>query len=611
MNINVALPFSGKQHKKILSEIRQRINAAQAKTKDRVEKWEFQERQAQGFIKLSELEKKTLRQEKQKYVSVQVPYSYGMMMSAHTYFASVFLSRDPVFQVEGRHGEAEMNVQAMEALLRYQLVVGQMQYPLFIWLYDAAKYGLGILGAYWDEKRNYVSQIVEEPKKYLGVEIPGTMQKRRVTTSVLSYAGHNCFNVQPQRFFWDPSVTPAYLQRGEYCGRFYTMAWHEFQQGALEGKYINGDEAQQYFGLSDPESFVSSWLEIPDGFNLSNTKTSKGFGSFTDIFVRLIPKEWGLGSSQYPEIWVFTILHQSLIVQARPTGELSGMFPFFTLEAEIEGYGLYRPGMMEQQQSYNDILTWLFNSHFYNVETALNNQFVYDPMRVHMEDILDPAPGKRIRLKPSAAGTDVKTAVTQLATYDVTQTHMSDFEKVGQLMQRGSGIADGIMGMLAPGGRKSATESRIAAQGAANRLKTLSEYMGAQGWLPFSQYLIANSQQFYQADMKLKIAGSAAGTQSFIQVNPETIAGAYDYIPVDGNMPIDRFAQAQLYQELMLGLAQNPMLAQQFDFVRMATYIAKLFGMKSVDEFRVQTVPNQQLEAEVQAGNAVPLQEAL
>lgn len=605
--INITLPKSGPLHGKLLGKLLERKNAAKCKNSERMLKWEQAEKDAQGVIHLSEIEKKRVKDQKISYVTVHVPYSYGMMMSAHTYYSSVFLSRDPVFQYQGRHGESEINELAVEAMINYQLTTGGMQYELFLWLYDACKYGLGVVGTFWEEDYAYVSEIQEVPATYLGIPIPGAKPKKeRITRKVTKFKGNKLYNVQPIKFFFDPSVTPAKLQDGEFCGRFYTMSWAKYRQGVLEGVFINGDVAEQYFGYSDPDAVTSCWLELPEPDQIMGTgKTAKGFGSCMDIFVRLIPKDWELGSSEYPELWVFTVLHGTLIIRARPLGDLSNKYPFFTLEQEIEGYALYRPGVMEQMQPYNDIMTWLFNSHFYNVEQSLNNQFVYDPSRVMMQDILDPQPGKRIRLTPGAYGTDTKTAVSQLQAYDVTQMHLQDFDKVGALMQRMNGIVDGVMGQVAPGGRKTATEVRTSTQGGVNRLKTVSEFMSAQGFNPLSQHLLSTTQQYYDGEMQLRVAGNSADRQ-LVDINPETIAGAYDFVAVDGTMPIDRFAQAQLYQELMVGLASNPQVAQQFDFVKMATWIAKSFGMKSVDSFRMQMGDPAQMQAQVQQGNAIP-----
>jgi len=607
MNINIAIPKDSKLHAEILSKLAERKNRATKKNRGRIQAWEEQEKLAQGIVHLSEIEKKKVREEKISYVTVQVPYSYGMMMSAHTYYSSVFLSRSPVFQFEGMQAETEQSEQAVEALINYQLSTTNAQYEIFLWLYDACKYGLGILGTFWEEEWAYVSRIEEVPQTYLGIPIPGAKPKKQRTTERMpKYKGNKLYNVQPVKFFWDPSVTPAHLQQGEYCGRYYTMSWNKFSAGAQEGVFINAEDAAGYFNLTDPDQITSTWLDTPDvNSSLDTSKTGKGFGSFTDIFVRLIPSEWKLGASTYPELWVFTLLHGALIVRARPMGDYSDKFPFFTLEQEIEGYALYRPGVMEQMQPYNDILTWLFNSHFYNVEQALNNQFVYDPSRVVMADILDPQPGKRIRLTPGAYGTDTKTAVSQLTAYDVTQTHLSDFDRVGMQMQRANGIVDGIMGQVATGGRKTATEVRTSTQGGINRLKTVSEYMSAQGFQPLAMHLLSTTQQYYDQEMDLRILGMS-GERQLVKVTPEMIAGNYSFAPVDGTMPIDRLAQAQLYQQMMVGLAGNQQVAQQFDFVKMATWIARLFGMRSVDSFRLQQADPAAMQQQVQAGNAIP-----
>src|SRR5215470_9107689 len=81
-----------------------------------------------------------------RYTTIMIPYTYGMLMSAHTYWTSVFFARAPIHQYMGRHGEAEMQVMALEALVGYQVETGMMIPPYYIWLYDAGKYGHGVLG---------------------------------------------------------------------------------------------------------------------------------------------------------------------------------------------------------------------------------------------------------------------------------------------------------------------------------------------------------------------------------------------------------------------------------------------------------------------------------
>src|SRR5262245_19027507 len=71
---------------------------------------------------------------KPKSTTIMIPYTYGMLMSAHTYWTSVFFARTPIHQFQGRHGEADMQVLALEALIAYQVETGCMTPAYYVWL---------------------------------------------------------------------------------------------------------------------------------------------------------------------------------------------------------------------------------------------------------------------------------------------------------------------------------------------------------------------------------------------------------------------------------------------------------------------------------------------
>jgi hypothetical protein len=86
-----------------------------------------------------------------------------------------------------------------------------------------------------------------------------------------------------------------------------------------------------------------------------------------------------------------------------------------------------------------------------------------------------------------------------------------------------------------------------------------------------------------------KVAGSLfMDAQPYMKITPESIAGFYDYIPVDGTMPVDRYAMAALWQQLMGQMAQMPDVLMQYDFGRIFTYVAQLAGVKNLSQFKVQ-----------------------
>jgi hypothetical protein len=244
----------------------------------------------------------------------------------------------------------------------------------------------------------------------------------------------------------------------------------------------------------------------------------------------------------------------------------------------------------------------------WNVRKAINDVRVVDPSKIVMKDLERPQPGGVIRLKPSFYGGDVRTAVTQLQAVDVTRAHMQDSRIVEELIQRVSGVTDNIMGLVAEGGRKTATEVRTASGFSVNRMKTVAEYFSALGFSPLLSRMISNTQQLMTMETKFAVAGGLANeAQRFMDVNPNALAGFYDFVPVDGTLPIDRLAQANFWKELLVQLIRVPQLAQQWDFGAMIAHTMSLQGERNVNRFKIQVAPPGATPGSTLGGNVIPI----
>lgn len=615
VSMNLSIKFGTDLHKRVQQAIEARRAMSARAMSDRHKTWRKMDEQAIAFMK--ETEHDSIRKQNKKssgivdYVSLEVPFSYGMMMTAHTYLSSVFMGRDPVQQFTGRHGETQQQVMAVEALMGYQYQVGRHAVPYYIWLYDALKYGVGVLGNFWDREEYTVSEIQEVNETFLGMDT-GKTKKKRVIRNIKGYEGNRVYNIRPYKFFPDTRVPLSRLQDGEFCGWETEIGWHELVQGQQNGKYFNIEALKKHVKSSAAVSSEdgSPHIQWPDpNEQISSVPLDDvGFVSVLEMVVVVIPKAWGLGKSDRPEKWVFTVGAQRVIIGARPLGEYHNKFPFVVIEQEIEGYALFKHGLMEQSEPLNNVLTWLFNSHFYNVREALNNQFIYDPSRIYSADVLDTGPGKRIRLKPEAYGTDIKQSFQQIPVADVTSQHMRDFQGIMQIMEQHQGVNANVMGMINPGGRKTATEIRASSSSSANRLKTVAEYMSEMGHSFLSSIQLQSTQQHYRDEKMFKIMGDLQSQSPFMQVTPGSIAGMYDYVPIDGSQPIDRFAQANLWREMLAGMRQMPEVMQGFDMAGIFTWVAQLAGMRNIKQFRINMVPDAQIQQQAQQGNAVPVQ---
>lgn len=609
------IPFGSEQHNKLLNAFRDRLRMGKAALQLRSQAWSANEDMLKAYLPASEND--TLRAAartggKPQYTTLEVPYAYATMLTAHTYVTSVFLSRSPVLQVQGRHGEGQQSEMGMEALLDYQLQVGGALPPLYIWLLDPFRYGYGVLGHYWDKEVITTSNYVDEPVTFLGVPVGAKKKKVLRTSEAVGFEGNKHFNVRPQDFIFDPRVPLGRFQEGEFCMRYDQISWNKVIERKIAGSYFNVEQIKTAPQQNTDRDLGSSRTILPETSYLDQTLygvdgKNPSRVNIHEFYFECIPSDWGLSNTSRPEKWVFTVANEGVIISAQPLGLLHGKYPFDVLEYEIGGYELFNRSLLEISKPLNDVLSWLFNSHFYNVRKTLNDQFIVDPSMVVMSDLEDPNPGRLVRLKPAAYGKDVNGFMRQFQTNDVTRQNLSDSEVVMQLAQRVNGVTDNIMGMVNTSGRKTATEVRSSTSFASNRLKTTVEWFSATGWAPWSQKLIQSTQQLYSAERKFRIVGDLATVgDKFLQVNPEMIQGFYDFVPVDGSLPVDRFAQANLWQQMLQGLGSMPQLAASYDMPRIFDFVARLAGLKNITQFRIQVVPNDVMMKKLQNGDSVP-----
>ena len=605
----------------LLQRLEARVKYSIQKRADRIKAWELAEDKALAYLHESDEDavRRSNRELKGQttYTTLQIPYTYATLMTAHTYMTSVFFSRSPVHQFAGRHGETEQQVSAVEALVSYQVETGYHLVPYYIWLYDAGKYGCGILGNYWSEEQVQYSNV--QTLDLLGPDGQPIRGGKKVQQTFRSagYTGTRVYNISPFDFGHDPHYPMYRFQEGEYCYVRKTIGWNEIKKRQFAGWYTKDGVSR--LPARPPHTAQiqegSSALLRPDrvyqqtlGAANDDLKHPTSIDIF-EVYVDLIQQEWQVGDSTYPEKWVFTISSDyGVLLGAEPLGNAHGKFPFSIIETEIEGYGLYARGIPEIIDPIQRTMDWLINSHFYNVRASLNNQFIIDPSRIVIDDTEDGGPGFIYRLRPEAYGTDITKFFFQVPVTDITRAHMSDLESMQTLGERITGINEQMFGGISKS-RTTATEVRTSTGFGVNRLKTITEYISAMGISTLASRIIMDSQQFYDQQKKFKIVGDLAqmAGPAFMQINPEMLSGDYDFVPVDGTLPIDRMAMATLWQNIMGQMRNFPQLMMQFDIGKVFTHVAQLGGIRNINQFKVQVVPDAVLAAQAGLGNVVPI----
>ena len=620
------IPFGSDLHKEVIRTLSSRIDLAEKGFSSQRDKFIKAEDTILAYVPESDMDRRRRsareNEGQPKYTTIKLPYTFALLMSAHTYLTSVFFGRAPIHQFTGRHGESEEQCDALEAIVGYQVQVGQMLGPYYIWLYDSLKYGAGIIEEYWCEDQVQFSTIEEVPDPMDPTGLKTIKQQTRVTMP--GYSGNKVGNIRPTDFLPDPRVPIGRFQDGEFVFVRKKLSWETIVKRKKQGYYMNIDaiagasKSSNYFAAGQNQR-VASNLETPED-NMTIVDTSiEGFAHPAVVYVyegcvSIIPKEWKLGNSDFPEKWMFTLTQdKSIILGAQPHGAMHCKFPYEVLESEVEGYGTWGRGLPEIVESVQNTLDWLINQHFFNVRAALNNQFLIDPSKVVAKDAEDGGPGFVYRLRPEAYGTDVRQYFYQIPVQDMTRGHVADMQTMLGIGERITGINDQIMGVLNAGGRKTATEVRTSTGFGVNRMKTLGEYMSATGFTNHSSKLVQNTQQYYQETKKFKLAGNLLSDmnpnamKTFMDVSPEAIQGFYDFVPVDGTLPVDKLALANLWKELLLQMRVVPGLVMQFDLGRIFAHVANLAGIRNLNQFKIQVGSPESLLQQADKGNVVPI----
>ena len=578
-------------HERIKSEVLTRAQESAAVMSSRFSSWNDIDKSLTCYIPTDEAENKVKSEDVRKPVSIVFPYTYAIAETLISYLVSAFL-QDPIFRYEGMGPDDVVGAILLEKVVEQHCIKNKVGLGLHTMLYDSVKYGLGIVGPSWKSSR--------------------------------MFSGNSLENIDPYLSLPDINVAVHEVQKGEYYG------------------WIN---KTNYYDLltaesNDPDMFNVRYLKAlrgtrtsiyPSDSSMRNLKSgltaSEDNGTTFPVdrifkYIKLIPKEWKLGTSEYPELWLFCLASDEIVIKARPAEFDHGMIPITTCAPDFDGYSAVPLSRLEILQGLQTTLDWLFNSHIANVRKAINDMIIVDPFLVNIKDLESPEPGKIIRTRRPAWGRGVKDAVQQLAISDITRGNIADSGWIVQWMQKISGADDSMMGSLRQGGpeRLTGAEFKGTRTGAVSRLERVARVIGMQAMQDIGYFFASHCQQMMQDEVYVKVTGDwqdvlikeyGIPERGRIAVSPKDIDINYDIIVRDGSVPGGNFSDAWIQMFGILG--QNPELAQKFDIVRIFTHIARNLGAKNVNDFvrrggNINPIiqPDQQVAAQAQAGNLLP-----
>jgi len=468
----------------------------------------------------------------------------------------------------------------------------------------------------------------------------GFGQKEKGVEEALLFEGNDLQNIDPYTALPDPNVSVHRIQDGEFFGWvektniMNLLTSEQTDADFFNVKYVEGmhNKVTSIYG-EEKSNRERKWK----GGQSNRYHTMPGQGTSisggglatrpTDVihmYVKIIPKEWELSESEYPEKWLFSIAADSVVIRAKTLDLDHNRFPVAAAAPDFDGYSAIPVSRLEMLSGLQNTVNWMFNTHIANVRKSINDVLIYDPFMINSKDINSSEAGKRIRTRRPAWGRGVKDLVMQLDVQDVTRQHVADIGFMTSFMDKSGAVDDTSMGMLRQGGpeRLSAAEFKGTQMGQLSRLGRIARVIGLQGMQDIGEMFAANTQQLMSQEQFVKVTGrwqdvlvkeygvkKLSKDRGRMKVSPFDILVNYDLMVRDGSVPGGNFSE--VWMKMFDIIAKQPELHQEFDLVRIFHHIARNNGAKNAQDFtRTQVMPDEQIAEQSQAGNIIPFNQS-
>ena len=598
-------------HKKLVGKIMTRARESRNEMAKRFSSWNEIDRILTTYVPLDDKEKDVKKKDKRKPTTIVFPYTYAMLEALLTYLSMAFF-QDPMFQYEGVGPEDEIGAMLLELVIRLHCIKTKVPLAVHTTLRSALAYGIGPAAPSWETrtgKRPIKSSLIYESSS-------GQSSTNRIHwINDTIFEGNRLDPIDPYMWLPDPSVASHDIQSGEYCGwlvrdNLMNMLSEELTNDDLFNvKYLKAVRNKKS-SLSTDQS--DRGLKYGKQDPRQTTVGSTNHVDTIYMYINLIPKEWKLGNREYPEKWLFGLSSDTVITSASRMDHAHNMYPVAVASPEFDGFSPTPIARLEILYGLQHTLDWLFSSHIANVRKAINDVLVVDPYLININDLKDPEPGGLIRMRRPAWGRGVDKAVQQLQIQDITRANIADSAYITQWMDRISGADQSMMGQLRSGGPERLTKGEF--QGtrgsAVSRLQRIAMIVGMQFMQDIAQMFAVHTQQYMQKNTYIKVVGrhqqkltEIFGKDQRAPVDPYQLSIMYDVIARDGSIPGGNFSDVWI--ELYKIIATDPALRQQYDTFRIFEFIATELGAKNIQDFRVKTMPDEEVITEVQKGNLV------
>jgi hypothetical protein len=492
-----------------------------------------------------------------------LPTSATQITTMATYISQTLFGQDTPHKVEARGPEDEVSAEYVNQLLRWN-AEQQPTYTLgYLWVQDALVANRGIFYNYWTP---IFSSVVEQ--------VPATApdgtqywKPKRVSKVVGGYSKYDL--ISPYDFFSDPALPLWRMQDGRFAGHKTTITWLELKRrsnlppddpqfvlaSAVEAlkkkKKTSSNSLTAIPTAGSPTTKTDSRvsrsqyergrMSSPQSQNQAD-KDDNGVIEVFEIWVNMVPADYKIDeNSTEPTIMQFLIAGDDVVLALNESTYSHAQYPYSVGEARPNGTYQFSPSWMMMLKGIQDYVDWLKNRHQEALARTIGNIFIYNPLKVNVDDFLNPEKeGLMIPLTDAAGSDKIDDVIRQVPLKDMTEKFHEEMISFSRMSENVTGANTYMQGQTE--GDASATEFAGTQQMAAGRLSSIARMLSVQGLVPQTKQIVANYQQFMQIEQAVRFTPSETTPEALLGIaaliiKRDTIQGSFDYIPHDGTMP--------------------------------------------------------------------------
>lgn len=536
--------------------------------------------------------------QKKEPTKLVVPLTYAQVMSFVSFMFTTFNQKENFFELQGHNLQGQLASDVAESLLSRDLKYNKWSVKLFQMLLDVARFNLTVVKHTWVDEKQKVKKMVDVPgRTILGMQVtPPTQVEQEVIES--KFQGNKLFVISPYRFFPDVRLPLTRFQEGEFCASEDEYSFPSIKQFEKDGLVagVNFIPTLSKELLAERgESRLSSFKAADIGVGATFASGYNSTVIITEVQINLIPNKYmiagkPMGTEDFPVKYVVWYANDSRVIKCEPLTYPHGEFTYDLAQYTPDQQNLINAGLVDMVEHLQDLIDWFINARVASVRKTISNQFIADPSAIELKDFTERK--TVVRLKPGVVRSGVDKWIKQIDVQDVTQGHINDSNSLYATMQTVTGINENLTGQFHTG-RRSATEARNSASGAAGRLLLIARLMYDSCFEPLGQKMISNLQNGLDVKTYVKLIGmpqlpeDVEAFQGFIQVDKANLVGSFDFEVFDGTLSSEKIGLAQTLEEMLKAMMTNPQFIQVvgFDPKKVFLEMVRLRGLKNTQRF--------------------------